>query len=106
MAEAAYAPELSLGSLSNEIGELGLQRHIEDLDTHGYTVIPPAYEFRTHAISVLQQPIKNRTGIPAGFPTRTEGGVGQTGGFRRISRVATLLGVAAKPTTAEPRLTK
>ena len=41
MAEAAYAPELSLGSLSNEIGELGLQRHIEDLDAHGYTVIPP-----------------------------------------------------------------
>ena len=41
MAEAAYAPELGLGRLWNEIGDLGLQRHIEDLDAHGYTVIPP-----------------------------------------------------------------
>ena len=35
MTEAAYAPELSLGGLWNEISELGLQRRIEDLDTHG-----------------------------------------------------------------------
>ena len=41
MAEAAYAPELGLGRLWNEISELGLQRYIEDLDAHGYTVIPP-----------------------------------------------------------------
>ncbi len=41
MAEAAYAPEIGLGSLWNEIGDLGLQRYIEDLDAHGYTVIPP-----------------------------------------------------------------
>ena len=39
--EAATAPELGLGGLRDEISGLGLQRHIEELDSHGYTVIPP-----------------------------------------------------------------
>ena len=39
--EAATAPELGLGSLRDEISDLGLQRHIEELESHGYTVIPP-----------------------------------------------------------------
>ena len=42
MAEAATAPELGLGPLWDEISDLGLQRHVEDLDVHGYTVVPPA----------------------------------------------------------------
>ena len=41
MAEAAYTSEVGLDSLSNEINELGLQRYVEDLDAHGYTVVPP-----------------------------------------------------------------
>ena len=41
MAEAAYTAEVGLDSLWNEICDLGLQRHIEDLDAHGYTVVPP-----------------------------------------------------------------
>ena len=41
MAEAAYAPEMGLGPLWDEIGALGLQRHVDDLDAHGYTVVPP-----------------------------------------------------------------
>ena len=41
MTEAAYAPEPGLGRLWNEIGDLGLQRYIADLDTHGYAVVPP-----------------------------------------------------------------
>ena len=41
MAEAATAPAFGLDRLWNEVGDLGLQRHIEDLDGHGYTVIPP-----------------------------------------------------------------
>ena len=45
MAEAAPAstptPELGLGRLWEEITDLGLQRHVDDLDAHGYTVVPP-----------------------------------------------------------------
>ena len=41
MAEAAYTHEVGLGTLSKEISDLGMQRYIEDLDTHGYTVVPP-----------------------------------------------------------------
>ncbi len=43
MAEAASTPtpELGLGRLWEEISDLGLQRHVEDLDVHGYTVVPP-----------------------------------------------------------------
>ena len=41
MSEAAYATEIVPGGLLNEIAELGLQRYIDDLDAHGYTVIPP-----------------------------------------------------------------
>ena len=41
MTEAATAPELGLGPLWDEIGFLGLQGHIEDLDTNGFTVVPP-----------------------------------------------------------------
>ncbi len=41
MSEVAYASEIGLDSLSNEIADLGLQRHIDDLDDHGYTVVPP-----------------------------------------------------------------
>lgn len=41
MAEAATAPESGLGRVWDEINELGLQHHIENLDSHGYTVIPP-----------------------------------------------------------------
>jgi len=41
MAEVANAPEIGLGGLWDEINDLGLQHHIEDLDTHGYTVVPP-----------------------------------------------------------------
>ena len=41
MTEAAYSPEIDLGSLWNEIGDLGLQRYVDDLDVHGYTVVPP-----------------------------------------------------------------
>ena len=41
MAEAAYAPEMGLGPLWDEIGALGLQGHVDDLDAHGYTVVPP-----------------------------------------------------------------
>ena len=32
----------------------------------------------THAIPVLQEPVKSRTAIPTGLPTRTRGGLGQT----------------------------
>lgn len=41
MAEAAYTSEIGLGSLSKEISDLGLQRYIDDLDAHGYAVVPP-----------------------------------------------------------------
>lgn len=41
MAEAAYTAEVGLDSLWDEIGDLGLQRYIDDLDTNGYTVVPP-----------------------------------------------------------------
>ena len=41
MAEATYAPEMGLGPLWDEIGALGLQRYVDDLDAHGYTVVPP-----------------------------------------------------------------
>ena len=41
MAEAAYTAEVGLDSLWNEIGDLGLQRYIDDLDANGYTVVPP-----------------------------------------------------------------
>ena len=41
MAEPATAPEFGPGRLWDEINDLGLQHHIEDLDTEGYTVIPP-----------------------------------------------------------------
>ena len=41
MAEAAYTSEVGLDSLWKEIGDLGLQRYVEDLDVHGYTVVPP-----------------------------------------------------------------
>ncbi|MCY3818119.1 MAG: phytanoyl-CoA dioxygenase family protein [Gammaproteobacteria bacterium] len=41
MSEAAYATEIVPGGVLNEIAELGLQRYIDDLDAHGYTVIPP-----------------------------------------------------------------
>ena len=41
MAEAATEPEFGLDHLSEEIGDLGLQPYIEDLDAHGYTVVPP-----------------------------------------------------------------
>lgn len=41
MAEAAYMTEVGLDSLWKEIGDLGLQRCIEDLDANGYTVVPP-----------------------------------------------------------------
>lgn len=41
MAEAAYAPEIDVGPLWDEIGSLGLERHVDDLDAHGYTVVPP-----------------------------------------------------------------
>ena len=41
MAEAAYTAEVGLDSLSKDISDLGLQRHIDDLDTNGYTVVPP-----------------------------------------------------------------
>ena len=41
MAEAATTPESDLDRPWNEIGDLGLQTYIADLDAHGYTVIPP-----------------------------------------------------------------
>lgn len=41
MAEAAYGPEIDLGPLGDEISSLDLQRHVDDLDADGYTVVPP-----------------------------------------------------------------
>ena len=42
MKEPATAPGgFHHSALSNEIDRLGLQRYIDDLDTHGYTVVPP-----------------------------------------------------------------
>ena len=41
MAEAAAAREFGTDRLWVEIGDLGLERHIEELDAHGYTVVPP-----------------------------------------------------------------
>lgn len=41
MAEAAYGPEIDLSPLWDEIGSLGLERYVDDLDAHGYTVVPP-----------------------------------------------------------------
>ena len=41
MAEAAYGPEIDLSPLWEEIGSLGLERYVDDLDAHGYTVVPP-----------------------------------------------------------------
>ena len=41
MAEAVTGPEFGLGRLWEDIDDLGLQRHVEDLDAQGYTVVPP-----------------------------------------------------------------
>ena len=41
MAEAATETEFGMGRLWDEIGDLGLQRHVEDLDVLGYAVVPP-----------------------------------------------------------------
>ena len=41
MAVAATTSESGLDRVWNEICELGLQAYVADLDTHGYTVIPP-----------------------------------------------------------------
>ena len=41
MPEAATAPEYGLGRVWEDIDDLGLQRHVEDLDAQGYTVVPP-----------------------------------------------------------------
>ena len=41
MAKAALAPESDNGRLRAEIGALGLQTYVADLDADGYTVVPP-----------------------------------------------------------------
>ncbi len=41
MPEAAILPEFGSDGLRDEINDLGLQCHVEDLDAHGYTVVPP-----------------------------------------------------------------
>ena len=41
MVEAAYTSEVGLDSLGKEIRDLGLQPYADDLDEHGYAVVPP-----------------------------------------------------------------
>ena len=86
MAEAAYGPEIDLGPLWDEIGSLGLERYVDDLDAHGYTVVPPeianpnglAERMLEACLDIAEQRNGRRPDVARGGSSRIDSPVGDT----------------------------